>query len=91
MSLRLSFPPHTLTVSPSLQVFVVEVGWSADTSFTENKRATVYRSHNDFFAFQCNLLLDFPDEAGERARPRVIPYLPGMCLVLLFADRLRVA
>ena len=52
-------------------VFVFNVDWSDGTS------SVVWRSYSEFFKLQCRLLDAFPEEAGNKRRSRVIPYLPG--------------
>lgn len=57
--------------------FEIELKWS------DGNKTTSYRSYSDFFDFQCQLLIDFPEESGLKKRgsgderDRCIPYLPG--------------
>ena len=56
----------------SKYVFQVEVRCSDGT------QSTCYRGYQDFFDFHCQLLDQFPEEAGTtKGSNRVIPYLPG--------------
>jgi hypothetical protein len=53
-------------------VFQIDLKWSDDSCTTS------YRSYSDFFNFQCDLLTEFPKEAGsQKGTERTIPYLPG--------------
>ena len=53
-------------------MFQIELKWSDDTC------STSYRSYSELFDFQCDLLTEFPKEAGSvRGTERSIPYLPG--------------
>ncbi len=46
--------------------------WS-DDSFS-----TSYRTYAEFFDFQCDLLAEFPEEAGsQKGHERTLPFLPG--------------
>ena len=53
-------------------VFQINLKWSDDTF------STSYRSYSEFFDYQCDLLIEFPKEAGsQKGHGRTIPYLPG--------------
>ena len=53
-------------------MFQIDLKWSDDTC------STSYRSYSELFDFQCDLLTQFPKEAGsQKGTERTIPYLPG--------------
>ena len=53
-------------------VFQLNLIWS------DHSQSTSYRSYSEFFDFQCDLLAQFPREAGSvKGHERIIPYLPG--------------
>ena len=57
---------------PNRYVFQIDMKWS------DGNKTTSYRSYSEFFNFQCELLIDFPQAAGnEKGSERTIPYLPG--------------
>lgn len=58
--------------SKTQYAYVVFVVWS------DGRTTTVWRSYQQFFEFQVQLLMAFPEEAGESGgAKRIIPYLPG--------------
>ena len=53
-------------------VFQIDLKWSDESV------STSYRSYSEFFDFQCDLLTEFPKEAGsQKGTVRTIPFLPG--------------
>lgn len=53
-------------------VFRVDITWSDD------HKTTSFRSYSEFFDLQCELLSQFPQEAGEQKNSqRTLPFLPG--------------
>ena len=53
-------------------MFQVNLKWS------DSSLSTSYRSYSEFFDFQCDLLTQFPKEAGSvKGHERIIPFLPG--------------
>lgn len=41
------------------------------------KQLVLFRSYNDFYDFQMQLLATFPHEAGRDGYERILPYMPG--------------
>ena len=35
------------------------------------------RYYSDFYYFQLTLLEAFPEEAGNKSKPRILPFIPG--------------
>ena len=53
-------------------MFRVDITWSDD------HKTTSFRSYSEFFDLQCELLSQFPQEAGEQKNSqRTLPFLPG--------------
>lgn len=52
-------------------VFVFKVDWS------DCSNSVVWRSYSEFFELHCRLLDNFPVEAGNKSKPRIIPHLTG--------------
>ena len=63
---------HQRTHNTKRYVFQIDLEWS------NGSYSSSFRSYNDFFEFQYELLDFFPMEAGkEKGSERVIPFLPG--------------
>ena len=59
-------------LKPQQYAFVVDV------SLSDGSHTQIWRSYQEFFHFQCDLLAAFPDEASEKhPESRTIPFLPG--------------
>lgn len=53
-------------------VFRIDLTWS------DNHKTTSFRSYSEFFDLQCELLSQFPQEAGQQKdTQRTLPFLPG--------------
>jgi hypothetical protein len=61
-------------------VFVFNVNWSDGTT------SVMWRSYSEFFDLQCQLLDAFPEEAGNKKKSRIIPHLPGTCIIILLYE-----
>lgn len=61
-----------IITDPHRFVFQINMEWS------DGSLSTSHRSYSEFFDFQCDLLVDFPKEAGtQKGYKRSLPYLPG--------------
>lgn len=49
----------------------------ADGHLPPAKQLVLFRSYNDFYDFQVELLNVFPAEAGRQSAERILPYMPG--------------
>ena len=73
LSLLLSISlPHITCSYTHRFVFRVDLTWS------DGHKTTSFRSYSEFFDLQCELLSQFPLEAGEpKNSQRTLPFLPG--------------
>ncbi|ORY95707.1 hypothetical protein BCR43DRAFT_493463 [Syncephalastrum racemosum] len=69
-----------IVVSATIDSFILEGDqyWFIVYAHLNNGRHRVlYRLYEDFHDFQINLLHDYPLEAGQADRERILPYMPG--------------
>lgn len=48
-----------------------------DATMEDGRRWELSRVYQDFYDFQINLLREFPEEAGNTGKTRILPFMPG--------------
>ncbi|KAF7795877.1 hypothetical protein EIP86_007044 [Pleurotus ostreatoroseus] len=80
--------PHGILISAEVKSFHFEMDeyWFrvhatfqpyAEGYLPPAKQLVLFRSYNDFYDFQVELLNTFPAEAGRQSAERILPYMPG--------------